>query len=109
MRQQTTGHRCCGRMHLLRLVCRGVSCLQIVFPEAWWIGTQEANPEEKQIPLPDSLIGKMRHEDISFDTQGPAGGNFQFTCILQYRLVCWLGLCQCLLHVCCMLSLQPQG
>ena len=64
----------CVRVHLLRLVYRGVSCLQIVFQEAWWIGTTEANPEEKQLPLPDSLIGKMRHEGINFDTQGPAGG-----------------------------------
>ena len=89
----------------LRLVYRGVSYLRIAFPEAWWIGTKEANPEEKQLPLPDSLAGKMRHEGISFDTQGPAGGSLQCTCGFAVWFVCWLGLCQCVRDECCMLSL----
>eukprot|EP00891_Asterochloris_glomerata_P006405 jgi/Astpho2/6405/Aster-x0281 len=57
------------------VLCEDVLENMIVFPEAWWVGTKEANPEEKQLPLPDSLVGKMRHEGISFDTQGPAGGD----------------------------------
>ena len=32
------------------------SCLvQIVFAEHWWIGTKEANPEERRLPLPLDL------------------------------------------------------
>ncbi len=97
------------KVHLLRLVHRGVSCLQIVFPEAWWVGTKEANPEEKQLPLPDSLVGKMRHEGISFDTQGPAGGDLHLHLRISGQAVCWLRLCQYVRHVCCMLFLQPRG
>ena len=91
----------CFKVHLLRLVYRGVYWLQIVFPEAWWIGTKEANPEENQLPLPDSLAGKMRHEGVSFDTQGPAGDISQCIYIYWSSLVCWLRLCQCVRDECC--------
>ena len=29
---------------------------QVVFAEAWWVGTKESNPEETQLPIPDSVL-----------------------------------------------------
>jgi hypothetical protein len=28
---------------------------QLVFSEAWWIGTKDENPEEKRLPMPQEL------------------------------------------------------
>ena len=30
--------------------------MQVVFAEAWWVGTKESNPEEAQLPIPDSVL-----------------------------------------------------
>ena len=40
--------------------------LQIVFPEAHWIGTKEDNPAEKQLPMPAELCNAVQHQKYSF-------------------------------------------
>ena len=32
------------------------SSTQVVFPEAWWVGSKEENPTEARLPLPQSII-----------------------------------------------------
>jgi len=29
---------------------------QVVFAEAWWIGTKESNPDEERLPVPESVL-----------------------------------------------------
>jgi hypothetical protein len=42
--------------------------LQIVFSEAWWVGTKEDNPQEKRLPLPPELAGPAApHEQYDYD------------------------------------------
>ena len=40
--------------------------MQIVFPEAHWIGTNEENPAEKQLPMPAELQLAVQHENYAF-------------------------------------------
>eukprot|EP00898_Chlorokybus_atmophyticus_P004961 jgi/Chlat1/5466/Chrsp36S05426 len=37
------------------IVCEDVFESVVVFAEAWWIGTKEANPDEHRLPLPQHL------------------------------------------------------
>ena len=32
-----------------------------------WIGTKEENPEERELPMPDSLTERRIHEEVSFE------------------------------------------
>lgn len=41
--------------HLPSVSLRWCLPLQIVFSEAWWVGTAEDNPEEKRLPMPSDL------------------------------------------------------
>ncbi len=36
--------------------CSGTMGVQVVFSEAYWIGTKAENPEEHKLPMPLSLI-----------------------------------------------------
>ena len=37
--------------------CKPRDCAeQVLFTTAWWVGTKEENPEEKQLPFPDSVL-----------------------------------------------------
>jgi hypothetical protein len=48
----------------LFITCR----IQIVFSEAWWVGTKEDNPQEQQLPLPPELAGPTApHEQYDYD------------------------------------------
>ena len=29
---------------------------QVVFAEAWWVGTKESNPDEERLPIPESVL-----------------------------------------------------
>lgn len=40
--------------------------MQIVFPEAHWIGTKEENPTEAQLPMPAELQIAVQHTKYSF-------------------------------------------
>lgn len=40
------------------LESRGTFDALVVFPEFYWIGTKEKNPDEKELPLPDELLKK---------------------------------------------------
>lgn len=41
------------------LLCEDVFESIVVFGEAWWVGTAEENPEEKQLPLPEALAAAV--------------------------------------------------
>ena len=41
---------------LLAMQESGAAAAQVVFAEAWWVGTKESNPEEAQLPIPDSVL-----------------------------------------------------
>ena len=53
-------------------LCEDVMESMIVFSEVDWVGTVEENPEEKPLPVPESLKGQRRHANISF-TQETTG------------------------------------
>jgi hypothetical protein len=40
---------------------------QVVFSEARWIGKKEENPEECELPMPDCLLERRIHKDISLE------------------------------------------
>ena len=71
-------HRLCRRRwnavaRLPRLLRRETVplCAQVVFSEAWWVGTREDNPEEKQLPIPPHLELTKLHDEAQC---GFAGG-----------------------------------
>ena len=43
--------------------------LQIIFPEAHWVGTREENPTEKELPMPAELQSAVKHEKYSFGSE----------------------------------------
>jgi hypothetical protein len=51
---------------------------QVVFSEAWWIGKQKDNPEEKQLPIPQDIIeAGMKYAGVHFSlitSSGPEIG-----------------------------------
>ncbi|KAK9825167.1 hypothetical protein WJX81_001187 [Elliptochloris bilobata] len=38
------------------IVCEDVLENMVVFSEAWWVGTKQSNPEEKQLTIPESVL-----------------------------------------------------
>jgi hypothetical protein len=38
-------------------------CAQVVFSEAWWVGTKAENPEEKELPMPRDLEQTKLHDE----------------------------------------------
>lgn len=42
---------------------------QVVFSEVWWIGKKEDNPEESQLPMPQSVIEAGRKAHGALDGQ----------------------------------------
>ncbi|KAG6552671.1 hypothetical protein Mapa_005618 [Marchantia paleacea] len=48
------------------IVCEDCFESLVVFPESWWIGTKEENPEELCLPLPSDLQ-QVKHADFDFN------------------------------------------
>ena len=42
------------------------SLTQLVFSEAWWVGSKEENPEEKRLPMPPELQAHKPHTGHRF-------------------------------------------
>lgn len=54
---------------LFKTVLSSHSCLylmQIVFSDAWWVGTAEENPQENQLPMPQELNTTTVHKDYDY-------------------------------------------
>lgn len=51
--------------------------LQIVFPEAHWIGTKDENPSEQQLLMPAELQSAVQHTKYSFATDASQLGALQ--------------------------------
>ncbi len=47
---------------------------QVVFSECWWVGTKEANPEERKLPMPTELQAPV-HDSYDFDFGAGAHGD----------------------------------
>jgi hypothetical protein len=60
-------------------LCEDVLESMIVFSEAHWIGTEAENPDENELPMPESLKTTRRHTNVNFggrgDTTMQAGTN----------------------------------
>ncbi|CAM6100265.1 unnamed protein product [Calypogeia fissa] len=52
------------------IVCEECFESIVVFPDAWWIGTKEENPEELKLPMPSNL---QQEKHTEFDFKGGAG------------------------------------
>ena len=69
----TLEHFCEVQLRLVSCLskCRGVG--QIVFPKAWWVGKREENPNEEQLPLPDSLLSRSSEPQAHLETGSVLG------------------------------------
>eukprot|EP00887_Chlorella_sp_A99_P005088 scaffold25.g5088.t1 len=65
---------CVLRLGAKEVVCEDVLESMIVFSEAWWVGTREANPKERRLPLPPELAAAKLHEKFEFGARGGAPG-----------------------------------
>ena len=52
--------------------------MQIVFPEAHWIGTKDENPTEKQLPMPAELQLAVQHEKYAFGGAATQAGEHSY-------------------------------
>ena len=43
---------------------------QVVFSEAWWVGTKAENPEERQLPMPLEMQTTKIHDEAECDLLG---------------------------------------
>ncbi len=50
--------------------------VQLVFSEAWWVGSKEENPEERRLPMPPELQAEKLHKGyhFSYGAQAKEGG-----------------------------------
>ena len=55
------------------VLCEDVMESMIVFSEAQWVGTVEENPDEVELPMPDSLKTEKRHPKVTFGGGGASG------------------------------------
>uniref|UniRef100_A0A3B6TZS9 DNA-binding protein RHL1 n=1 Tax=Triticum aestivum TaxID=4565 RepID=A0A3B6TZS9_WHEAT len=53
------------------VACEDVFESMIVFPEAWWVGTKEENPDELKLEFPKEMQNVCAAEDVDF--KGGAG------------------------------------
>ena len=44
--------------------------VQVVFSEAWWVGTKEENPEERRLPMPPEVQGAKLHDEADCEWHG---------------------------------------
>lgn len=51
-----------------------------MFPEAFWIGTKEENPSEKQLPMPAELQSAVQHQKYSFAADASQLGTSYTAC-----------------------------
>jgi len=57
---QSTNQKVPSSLH-----CRGVFDNLVVFPEYYWVGTKEENPEEKPLPFPEEIKQKPENFQVS--------------------------------------------
>lgn len=48
------------------VLCEDVFENIVVFSEYWWVGTKEANPDEKKLPLPQELSTSAIHTNYEY-------------------------------------------
>ena len=56
------------------VLCEDVLESMIVFSESQWVGTVDENPEELELPMPESLKTERRHAAVDFGGQTPGAG-----------------------------------
>ena len=56
--------------------------MQIVFPEAHWVGTKQENPTEKKLPMPAELQAAV-HAKYAFGSDAHQTGDLLSTCTVQ--------------------------
>ena len=56
-------------------LCEDVLESMIVFSESHWVGTEAENPNEDELPMPESLKTTQRHANIDFGGRGNTNNN----------------------------------
>ncbi|XP_050218432.1 DNA-binding protein RHL1 isoform X2 [Mercurialis annua] len=68
------------------VVCEDYFDNMIVFSEAWWIGTQEENPEEVRLDFPKQFLEVQGQQDV-YDFKGGAGASAVVSATVNKQVV----------------------
>lgn len=66
-------------------LCEDVMESIIVFSEYHWVGTAEENPEEVELPMPESLKTERRHAAVDFGGRGNTAAGTVATTEIDYE------------------------